>query len=139
MQIWKIGAALSAMTCSIALIAQALLPSDANDGLARGSEYWTYGDYGASWQDPSPECELSSSCVYLVIDESKSCSADVVVDFTITDEEDKFLASQTMIILRGEFESGKAYEIGTDTPDVGYFEIDEIRCSIGTDTTEHEI
>lgn len=139
MQIWKIGAALSAMTCSIALIAQALLPSEANGGSVSEAEHWTYGDYRASWQDPSPECELSSSCVYLVIDESKSCSADVVVDFTITDEEDKFLSSQTMIILRGDFESGKAYEIGTDTPDVGYFEIDEIRCSIAMDTTEHEI
>lgn len=139
MQIWKIGAALSAMTCSVALIAQALLPSEATPLVGNKADHWIYGDYGASWQEPSPECELTSSCVYLVIEESKSCSADVVVDFTITDEEDGYLASQTMVILRREFESGQAYEIGTDTPDVGYFEIDEIRCSIGTDTTEHEI
>jgi hypothetical protein len=138
-KMWKLGATLSAMTCCIALIAQAVLPSESPNRAREDSSVWSFDYFDAWWQVPSPDCELSNTCVFIVIKETRKCSKDILIDFTVTDSNDLFLSSQTKVIEHRHFKSGSIYEIGTDTPKVGYFAIDGISCSAGWDTTVHEI
>lgn len=139
MKIWKVGATLSALTCCLGLIAQAqFTPVNAQSEPAI-SESWTFKGFQLEWLEPSPDCKISSSCVFVVITETSTCSQGVIVNFTISDEEDIYIANQTQIIPLKNFDSGKAYEIGTDSENVAYFAIDDVTCGVGWDTTERYI
>lgn len=139
MKFWKIGASLSAMTSCIALIVQAQLGSTDQSITNQGVDIWSYEYFDSWWFEPSPDCTIYNSCVFLVIREVEPCDSDVVVAFTVSDEKDLFLGSQTHVISASQFRSGEAVEVGTDSADVSYFAIDDIRCSTGWDTTERNI
>ena len=133
------GATLSAMTCCIASIAQAVLPSESLNREREYSTVWSFDYFDAWWYEPSPDCSIYESCVFLVIEERVECSADVLVSFTVSDDKDLFLGSQTHVITASRFKSGEVVEVGTDSANVTYFAIDEIACSTGWDTTERSV
>lgn len=135
MMFWKIGASLSALTSCIALIVQAQLGSTSELLPFETEEVWSYEYFDAWWFEPSPDCNIYNSCVFLVIRETAHCSSDVLISFTVSDEKDLYLGSQTHVISAPKFRSGEAVEIGTDSEGVYYFAIDDILCSNGWDTT----
>jgi hypothetical protein len=137
--VWKIGASLSALTSCIALIAQAQLNSANQVAPPFAHDKWSYEYFDAWWYEPSPDCSIYDSCVFLVIEERVECSADVLVSFTVSDDKDLFLGSQTHVITASTFKSGEVVEVGTDSANVAYFAIDEITCSTGWDTTERSV
>ncbi len=139
MDVWKIGASLCALTSCIALIAQAQLNSANPVASPWEHDKWSYEYFNAWWYEPSPDCSIYESCVFLVIEERVACSADVLVSFTVSDDKDLFLDSQTHVITASTFRSGEVVEVGTDSADVAYFAIDDIACSTGGDTTERSV
>ncbi len=139
MKVWKVGATLSALTSCIALITQAELTSASAHSEANSSDIWSFESFELSWLEPYPDCATHNSCVFVVITETARCFKDVVVKFTISDEDDLFLGTQTQVINSRDFFSGQSYEIGTDSENVSYFAIDDVACGAGQDSTEHYI
>jgi hypothetical protein len=137
MRVWKIGATLSALTSCSALIVQALFSSPVTSSLDVPKDTWSFEYFDARWLEPSPDCAINDSCVFVVITGTRSCPYGVVVHFTITDEKDQYIASQVQFIGSEHFVSGTAYEIGTDSENVAYFSIDDVTCGTQQDTTEH--
>lgn len=142
MKIWKLGASVSAVTSLVALVVHLQFSSAQSQTIqheTQKNDVWHFQHFDAWWPEVSEDCLGSASCVYLVIKETLTCEQDVLVEFTVTDDKDLFIDSQTKVIKATSFKSGQSFEIGTDTDGVYYFAIDQVTCGTGWDTTQHLI
>jgi len=135
--IWRIGASVSALISLGALATMVLMGGPTTTGKAMelsSIEIYDFGAFEAWFPVESPECSEFDSCVFLGIRNLKPCSLHILVEFTVTDEKDNYLSTQSLVIQQSDFTASSPLEIGTDIQSVGYFTIDQILCSNSPET-----
>lgn len=135
---WWVGFNLCAFTTIAAAVVGLTFKDQPPYQSTTTSEKYIFDNYEAWWPDEefdqSHDCLSYASCVYIVVSEIASCNQDVLVAFTVTDEQDIYLGEFVRVLERKDFKSSQPFEVGSDSPEVFYFAIDNITCGSGVET-----
>ena len=135
---WWVGFSLSALTTVSAALVGLTLKDQVAPLSMSASDKYLFDNYEAWWPDEefdqSHDCISYTSCVFLIVNEIKSCNQDILVAFTVTDEQDIYVGEYLRVLDRKDFKSFLPVEIGSDNPEVFYFAIDNITCGNGVET-----